>query len=157
MVRNGKAKVYLETTIPSYLAARPSRDLITAGHQQLTHLWWNRWRYEFDFFVSPLVWAEAQRGDGDAAKRRSAILAEVPSLPVTANAEGLAELLVSQGGIPHWSAADAGHIALAAAHALDFLVTWNFRTSTTRPRLPLYGRYAKTPAIAAPSYAHQKN
>lgn len=32
--------VYLETTIPSYLAARPSRDLITAAHQQITHAWW---------------------------------------------------------------------------------------------------------------------
>jgi hypothetical protein len=31
-----KPKVYLETTIPSYLMARPSRDLVTAAHQQIT-------------------------------------------------------------------------------------------------------------------------
>ncbi len=35
-----KAKVYIETTIPSYLVARPSRDLLIAAHQQITRDWW---------------------------------------------------------------------------------------------------------------------
>ena len=31
-----KARVYIETSVVSYLAARPSRDLIVAAHQVLT-------------------------------------------------------------------------------------------------------------------------
>ncbi len=34
-------RVYIETTFVSYLTARPSRDLIVAGHQQITHDWWD--------------------------------------------------------------------------------------------------------------------
>jgi hypothetical protein len=33
--------VYLETTIPSYLAARPSGMLAVAADQQSTHAWWS--------------------------------------------------------------------------------------------------------------------
>ena len=40
-----KPKVYIETTIISYLAARPNRDLIAARHQQVTHEWWQSARH----------------------------------------------------------------------------------------------------------------
>jgi len=49
-----KAKIYLETTIASYLTARPSRDLIVAAHQQITQEWWETWRQKFDIFISEL-------------------------------------------------------------------------------------------------------
>ena len=32
--------VYVETTVLSYLAARPSRDLVVVAHQRLTAEWW---------------------------------------------------------------------------------------------------------------------
>ncbi|MDL1963439.1 MAG: hypothetical protein LWW98_03710 [Deltaproteobacteria bacterium] len=32
--------VYIETTIVSYLVARPNRDLLVATHQQITQVWW---------------------------------------------------------------------------------------------------------------------
>ena len=35
-----KPKVYIETSIISYHTAQPSRDLIVAGHQQITQEWW---------------------------------------------------------------------------------------------------------------------
>jgi hypothetical protein len=38
-------KVYLETTVISYLAGRPSRDLVVAAHQEVTHQWWEGKRY----------------------------------------------------------------------------------------------------------------
>jgi hypothetical protein len=50
-----KPRLYLETTIPSYLTSRPSRDLIIAGHQQITQDWWQSRRADFQLYVSQLV------------------------------------------------------------------------------------------------------
>ena len=63
-------RVYIETTIPSYLAAWPSRDLLQAARQQITHDWWNNERRNFDLCISKIVLDEAAAGDADAAKRR---------------------------------------------------------------------------------------
>jgi hypothetical protein len=61
-----KPTVYLETTIPSYLTARASRDLVVAAHQELTTEWWSRHRSRFSLFVSALVLQEAGSGDPEA-------------------------------------------------------------------------------------------
>jgi hypothetical protein len=47
-----KQRVYIETTIVSYLTARPSRDLILAAHQEVTRQWWERRRADFELYVS---------------------------------------------------------------------------------------------------------
>ena len=65
-----KPKVYLETTIISYLTSRPSRDIITAAHQQSTQEWWDSRRDKFDVFVSQIVIQEAGEGDQDAITSR---------------------------------------------------------------------------------------
>ena len=75
-----KPTVYIETTIVSYLTARPSRDLIVAGHQQITSEWWEEIRANVDCFVSPFVIQEAARGDSKMAARRLEAIAEFPVL-----------------------------------------------------------------------------
>ena len=72
-----KPKAYLETTIVSYLAAAPSRDIVIAGHQQVTREWWDR-RDRFELFVSQAVVEEAARGDTVVAARRIALLSGMP-------------------------------------------------------------------------------
>jgi hypothetical protein len=62
--------VYIETSVISYRAARPSRDLIVAAHQQMTHEWWNRVLPQCDAFVFPVVLEEIGQGDPDAVQRR---------------------------------------------------------------------------------------
>jgi len=37
--RTVKRRIYIETTVVSYLAARPSRDVIVLAHQDLTREW----------------------------------------------------------------------------------------------------------------------
>ena len=68
-----KPKVYVETTIVSYLSALPSRDIVVAAHQELTREWWAR-RERFDLFVSRPVWDETAPGDAEAAAKRLAAL-----------------------------------------------------------------------------------
>ena len=75
--------MYLETSIISYLAARPSRDVIVAARQQLTHIWWRDRRPRFDLYVSQVVLDEILAGDRDAADRRAALVAAIPVTPRT--------------------------------------------------------------------------
>ena len=78
-----KARLYLETTVPSYLTAWPSRDLIRAGHQQITREWWESRRADFEVFISQLVLDEASAGDPAAARERLAALKDLPQLDIT--------------------------------------------------------------------------
>jgi hypothetical protein len=119
--------VYLETSVVSYLVARPSRDLVTTAHQQLTTEWWLERRARFAVYVSELVLREAAAGDEDAARRRLAALEGIPLLAMTTEALQLARHLVEEGAIPAPAAADAAHVALATAHGMEYLLTWNCR------------------------------
>jgi hypothetical protein len=120
-----KPKVYIETTIPSYLAARPTRDLIVAAHQEITRQWWLEHRSRFDLFISRLVIDEAGSGDREAAKERLRLLRGIAELDVSEEATSLAALLIARAAIPPKAATDAAHVAVAAVHAMDFLMTWN--------------------------------
>jgi predicted nucleic acid-binding protein len=119
-----KAKVFLETSVISYLTARPSRDIVYAAHQQITREWWDQ-RSRFDLYVSQAVLREAARGDADAATRRLAALKGIPVLAVTAEASELAELFLLRKTLPAKAAVDAVHIAVAILNGMDYLLTWN--------------------------------
>ena len=118
-------KIYLETTIISYLAARPSKDLITAAHQQVTHDWWQNRRGDFDLFSSQLVIHESTAGDPAVAKMRLQLLSGISLLQVNVDCVSLARSLVERGPIPEKAAVDALHIAIATVHGMDYLLTWN--------------------------------
>ena len=120
-----KPKVYLETTIPSYLTARPSRDLVTAAHQQITREWWDTRRHDFDLFVSQMVIDEASAGDPEATTRRLDVLASLPLLDPQAEGTALAQTLIDHIPLPARAAADALHIAIAVVNGMDYLLTWN--------------------------------
>ena len=120
-------KVYLETSFVSYLASRPSRDLITAAHQQITQEWWDKRRSEFELYASKLVIDESSAGDEEAAQRRLALLEELPLLDFTEEVERLSEELLAEGPFPAVAADDAFHVAVAAVHGMNFLLTWNCR------------------------------
>jgi PIN domain len=120
-----RGRVYLETTVISYLAARLSRDLRVAAHQQVTSDWWATRRVDFEVFVSQLVVEEASAGDRDAAARRLAYLEDINLVDLNEASLSLAEKLVADGAVPVGSEQDALHIALAAVHGMTYLLTWN--------------------------------
>jgi predicted nucleic acid-binding protein len=120
-----KPALYLETTIPSYLASRPSRDLIVAARQQMTLEWWLRRRADFRLFISQIVLDEAGEGDRDAAAARLSAIEAVPLLAVNEDVIALTQALLSRRVVPRKAARDASHIAVAAVHGIQFLLTWN--------------------------------
>ncbi len=120
-----KSKVYIETTVVSYLTARPSRDIVIAGYQQVTREWWRTADERFELVASELVLLEASSGNADAARERLAALAAATLLDASEEAENLAQLLISSGAIPSKAAEDAGHIAIAVTNGVEYLATWN--------------------------------
>src|SRR5947207_437793 len=120
-------RVYIETTFVSYLTARPSRDLIVAGHQQISCDWWDARRGDYELCVSQLVLQEAADGDPQAAQERLDLLATMTVLEIQEKAVSLAEELVQAGALPAKPANDALHIAVAAIHRIPYLLTWNCR------------------------------
>jgi predicted nucleic acid-binding protein len=120
-----KPRVYLETTVPSYLTAWLSRDLVMAAHQQTTREWWESRRHGFELFVSDLVLEEAGSGDPDAARRRLELLASIPVLDAGQDVDTLAAELMKRVPLPENALADSVHIAIAAVNGMDYLVTWN--------------------------------
>jgi predicted nucleic acid-binding protein len=121
-----KSKVYIETSVISYLTARSSRDLVIAARQEITRERWNRILSDFDCFVSVLVIQEAGGGDSEAAANRLLSIDGIPALQIDEKAEQLANLLIVDGPIPENKSEDALHIALAARGGIEYLLTWNF-------------------------------
>jgi predicted nucleic acid-binding protein len=115
----------METSIISYLTARPSRDLVITAHQQTTREWWEKRRKDFEIFVSRLVWQEASAGDTEAVNQRLKILKPLRWLQFRKEVSLLAKALLEIGPLPAKAANDAVHIALAAVHGMHFLLTWN--------------------------------
>ena len=121
-----KRKVYVETSVISYLTARPSKTIIGAAHQQITLAWWEL-RSDYELFVSQSVWQECAAGDPLAAQKRLVALEGIPVLAVTQDMIRLAGSLIEQAIIPDKAIEDALHIAVSTLHHVDFLVTWNCR------------------------------
>lgn len=149
-----KPTVYVETTVPSYLTAWQSRDVVRAGEQQVTRDWWER-RTEFELRVSSLVLLECGAGDSDAAALRLAALDGVPVLAQTLEAEALADTLLREVPLPAKAAADALHIAVAAVNGVAYLLTWNcthIANATLRPRIEAICRQLgyEPPVICTP-------
>ena len=121
------ASVYLETTIPSYLAARPSRDLITAAHQQITHEWWGTATDRFDIYISQAVLDEIRLGDHSYAAKRLSLVADLDVLKFTDDVAVLIREYHSRLVLTGSAAADLVHFAYSVAYNMDYLVTWNCR------------------------------
>lgn len=111
-----KPKLYLETTVPSYLTAWLSRDLVMAAHQQITREWWQKRRGDFDIYLSAFVLAEAGAGDPAAARSRLEALAPFPLLTVDDRVTELGTRLLKDCRLPAKAATDAAHVAVAAVH-----------------------------------------
>ena len=117
----------METTVPSYLLAEPSRDVLAVARQEVTRRWWMRDRTRYSVFVSAVVMTEASRGDRKAAMKRSEFLEQFSVLETTPDIQPLIELYLEKSVVPIENAEDAAHLAFASIHKIEFLCTWNFK------------------------------
>ncbi len=122
-----KSKVYIETTVVSYLAARPSHDVTLASRQQATLQLWEEYSNNFEFVISNVVISEAREGNPVAAQRRLEVLANLPVLDMSSEAIMLVDKLIDAGAMPQHSRPDAQHIAIATVNSVEYLVSWNYK------------------------------
>jgi predicted nucleic acid-binding protein len=121
-----KKHIYIETTVVSYLTAKPSRDIMIAGHQEATRELWVKLLSGYEAYISALVFQEAGRGDPFQAQARLSVIAKLPMLDINDEAQSLAEKIITQKGIPAEYPEDALHIAIAAVNGIEVIITWNF-------------------------------
>ena len=133
-----KPTVYIETSIVSYLTSRPSNDIRVAASQNTTIEWWDNRRPVFDLYVSEFVLTEAGFGHPDAANRRMVVLKDIPELTTVEDVRILGKTLIAQGSLPVKAEIDAYHIAVAAVHGMEYLLTWNcthIANAVMRPKI----------------------
>jgi len=132
-----KPKVYIETSVISYLTARPTNDLLAAAWQNATCEWWENRKNDYELVTSALVREEAAKGDPEAATRRLDVLRDIPNLKMCDEITVLTKTLVLKGALPEKATDDAMHVAFASYHNIDYLLTWNCRHIDNAEKKPL--------------------
>jgi len=120
-------RIYIESTIPSYVVALPARDLLQAARQQLTRDWWDFQRERHELFASQVVLDEIAGGEAAMARQRVELVAQIKLLDLSDDAKSLARDILQSGVLPADADRDAAHIALATVHEMDILLSWNCR------------------------------
>lgn len=145
-----KPKVYIETSVISYLTARETNKIPAAAWRQATLDWWISQRLRFDLFTSELVVEESEQGHPDAAQRRLDALADIPRLSVSSGVSELAGALLKDGALPAGASDDAMHVAVAAYHGVDYLLTWNCRHIDNAEKKPVIRKVCALKGYACP-------
>ena len=145
-----KKKVYVETTVVSDATALPARDVVQLGRQVVTREWWSTAAQRFDLYSSLVVAKEVRAGDPEAARRRVDALAGIPELDVSEAEQLLSRKLIDGKAVPKEYPDDALHIAVAAVHGMDYLVSWNFKHITNGHTIPLVERICREAGYECP-------
>ena len=153
--RVSRPSVYVETTVVSYLVAKPSRDLIVAAHRQMTRQWWEGPARQFELLISPVVLDEIAVGDPDAARERLAVVSGLRVLQMVPEVEALGAVYFARLGMPRRARPDAFHLAFAAWHGVEFRATWNCTHLANACILDVLGevnaaRGIRTPIVCTP-------
>lgn len=122
-----KPRVYVETSVVSYLTGRLSHNVSVLANQFATRDWWRDAMARFELVVSPVVVAEAGVGDPEAARDRLSALAALPIIRPSDASQVLGQQLIDARALPANAALDATHIAIAVVNGVEYLATWNFR------------------------------
>ncbi len=118
-------RIYIETSIVSYLRQRASGQVVTAARQLLTRRWWEDERSNYDLVTSQYVIDEAADGEPRLARERLDTLADIPLLQLGPEIDAIAEEIMSRAILPPKAQVDALHIATSVHHRIDYLLTWN--------------------------------
>ena len=121
------ARVYLETSFIS--ACVTDREDAASVYRRETSLdWWEKFRAQHDVYASVEVYRELQAPGFRGSEEALELVAKIPVLDSSADAIGLAQVLVREQVMPGPAeGGDALHVAIAVTHAMDYMLSWNVR------------------------------
>jgi hypothetical protein len=140
----------VETSIVSYLTARPAHAIVAAAHQQVTRDWWEKERSNYDLYVSDLVLLEASRGDAGAARARLDVLASLHQLAPTPRSEAMVPILLRETRLSIAALADMSHVAIASVHGMQYLLTWNCKHLANARIIRIVERVCRNAGVEPP-------
>ncbi|GBU24215.1 hypothetical protein R83H12_00843 [Fibrobacteria bacterium R8-3-H12] len=120
-----KKKVYIETTIPSLVTAKPSADIGNLFRQTRAKIFWEYERHKYDLYTSQYVIEECEKGDKYAAERRLELLKGIPHIPKSKETDELAEEYFKYLNIPQKAKTDSSHLAICVVNKINVLLSWN--------------------------------
>lgn len=119
-----KARIYIETTIPSfYNEVRPEPEM--QARKLWTVQWWESFGKFYDLFTSEAVLDELEKGAFPNKDKSISLIANLPLLKIDDTIGEIVEAYVKHLLMPSDPAGDALHLALASYYSCDFLLTWN--------------------------------
>ncbi|MCX6146884.1 MAG: type II toxin-antitoxin system VapC family toxin [Candidatus Kapabacteria bacterium] len=145
-----KQKVYIETSVISYLTSRPSRDIIVSSHQQITNQWWKKSKSKFNNYISEFVIDEISKGDKSASEIR---LASVKNIQLLEYDDDIVEIAINYANllsIPEKARLDAFHLAISVYYEIDFLLSWNCKHIANAVVMSKLRDYNKTKNLFTP-------
>lgn len=131
-----KLSLYLETSVISFLVARPSSNVVTLASQQITLRWWEYYRSRYNLFVSEEVIREIADGNPTAAAQCLSLIHDIPILRINPTIRAMADHIIAHHALPQKAQADALHVAVASTFHLDLLLTWNMRHLANPKTIP---------------------
>lgn len=128
--------VYIETSVVSYLTAVVSSNPSKIARHYASSEWLDFWGPGFELYTSDV----AIEGT-DREHRRGGALPEamegVTKLPITNAVNALADALIGEEALPPDSRNNAVHVALAAVHGINYLLTWKSHLLDKEVTVPL--------------------
>jgi hypothetical protein len=125
MQEDNMKSIYIETTIPSFVTARHSRDSIIAGHQAATMQFWEQERHKYTLYVSQYVIDECADGDEEAAQRRLGFIKGISVIPISDKSKALSKTYQKLLDIPERAKLDCSHLSVCVEAKMDYLLTWS--------------------------------
>ncbi len=117
------ARLYLETTIVSYLVARPSSNEKARYYHEMAKQWWDKRLTKYKVCVSESLFTELETDGIGVPRTVKSQLDKFTTLPLTPAVAELSEALLRQQALPADASRAAKHIATAAVHGIKLLVS----------------------------------
>jgi predicted nucleic acid-binding protein len=120
-----KFHIYIETSVWGFVFAEdvPDYQADTLAFLELCK------KRVFEPYISRAVLGEIQRANMPLRKRLEELIRDVRPvlLSTLPEVDSLLKAFLRENVVPVGKAEDARHVAIAIAHGLDVLVSWNFR------------------------------